>query len=81
MSSSSSINTGLLPAFPLLVAEPLEVDELIGATSDNTESVGRLRLEGGSFATLGVSVGAGVRPFSEVAYSEDNPASSFDAPC
>lgn len=81
MSSSSSINTGLLPAFPLLVAELLEVDELIGATSDNTESVGRLRLEGESFATLGVSVGASVRPFSEVACPEDNPASSFDAPC
>jgi hypothetical protein len=70
-----------LPTFPLLVAESFEVDDLIGATSDNAGLVASLGLEGGSFATLGVFVGAGIRPFSEVAFFEYGPVSSFDAPC
>ena len=69
-----------MPAFPLLVAESFEVDGLIGPTLDNSESVGRLRLERASLATLGV-FGAGVRSLSEVASFEDDPVSSFDAPC
>lgn len=71
---------GLLPTFPLLVAEPFEVDDLIEATSD-TVGLGSLALGGSSFATLVVFVGAGIRSSSEVAFFEDDPISFFGAPC
>jgi hypothetical protein len=71
---------GLLPTFPLLVAESFEVDDLIEATSD-TVGLGSLELGGSSFATLAVFVGAGIRSSSEVAFFEDDPISFFGVPC